>query len=142
MNPFGNGQFQMYVMGVNYTIWYVWKLIFMQHKCICAGRNSHTSMIAPLPICSEKLIIVGLSQYYGGGPHCNTEYCYFCFLVFFFLPKDLRSKHHRSWQNNWRLIYAPLRFLFYVVTQVFNFYVRVEEGRDIIFTFTALFSYF
>ena len=37
-------------------------------------------MTAPLPVCSAKLSIVGLSQYYGGGPRWNPECCSFPFL--------------------------------------------------------------
>ena len=37
-------------------------------------------MTAPLPVCSAKLSIVGISQYYGERPRWNTEFCYFCCL--------------------------------------------------------------
>ena len=37
-------------------------------------------MTALLPICSAKLRIVGLTQYYGREPRWNHEYCCFCFL--------------------------------------------------------------
>ena len=36
------------------------------------GRaNDHTSLTAPLPVCSAKLSKLGLGQYYGGGPRWN-----------------------------------------------------------------------
>jgi hypothetical protein len=31
------------------------------------GRNDHTTVTAPLPVCSAKLSTVGPGQYYGGG---------------------------------------------------------------------------
>ena len=37
--------------------------------------NDHTSMTAPLPVCSAKLSMLGLGQYYGGGPRWNPECC-------------------------------------------------------------------
>ena len=33
----------------------------MYPRSFCAGRNDHTTMTAPLPVCSAKLSIVGLS---------------------------------------------------------------------------------
>ena len=46
----------------------------------CADRSNHTMMTEPLTVCSAKLSIVGLSQYYGGGPRWNPECCSFCCL--------------------------------------------------------------
>ena len=41
-----------------------------------ADRNKHTTMTTPLPVCLDKLSIVGLCFYYGGGPHWNP-WCYY-----------------------------------------------------------------
>jgi hypothetical protein len=43
------------------------------------GRNDHTKVTAPLPVCSAKLSTVG-PGYYGGGP-CWNPWC--CSFVFF-----------------------------------------------------------
>ena len=45
--------------------------------CMECIRNDHTTMTAPLPVCSAKLSIVWPGQYYGGGPRCNTRCCSF-----------------------------------------------------------------
>ena len=37
--------------------------------------NDHISMTAPHPVCSVKLSMFGLGQYYGGGPRWNPECC-------------------------------------------------------------------
>ena len=38
-----------------------------------ADMNNHTTMTAMLPVFSEKLSIVIISYYYGGGPDWNHE---------------------------------------------------------------------
>ncbi len=43
------------------------------------ARNDHTIMTAPLPVCSAKLSMIWLRQYYGGGPRWNLQCCSFVF---------------------------------------------------------------
>jgi hypothetical protein len=54
-----------------------------------SGSDDHTTMTAPLPVCSAKLSIVGPGQYYGGGPRWNPGCCRstfrFCSLFSFHL---------------------------------------------------------
>ena len=59
-------------------------------------RNDHTTMTAPLPVCSAKLSIVGPGQYYGGGPRWNPR-C--CSLFASFLPA---KPNHQSETKNTR----------------------------------------
>ena len=40
-------------------------------------RKNHTTTTAPLPVCSVKLSIIWISQYYIGGPRWNPECYYF-----------------------------------------------------------------
>ncbi len=45
--------------------------------CRVFVRNDHTTMTAPLPVCSAKLTIGGPGYYYGGGPRWNPGCCSF-----------------------------------------------------------------
>ena len=49
--------------------------LVIQHNEPQQDRNDHTTMTAPLPVCSAKLSMFGLGQYYGGGPRWNPECC-------------------------------------------------------------------
>ena len=130
----------MYGMGVDYTIQYCLLLSFMQKKYSCACRKDHTTMKAPLAVCSSKLSIFSLIQYYGGIIQWNSECCYFC------CPKYYRGKHHRqnnrTWKQNGTLTNASLVFVVQRVTYVLNFDAMGEGGkRDHIYIHCLVFLF-
>ena len=69
-----------------FLFFYFWNMFesFMQQESFDVVGNDHTSMTAPLPVCSAKLSMLGLSQYYGGGPRWNPECCSLFFFLFLF----------------------------------------------------------
>ena len=123
MHHFRRGEFHMHGMGVDYSIQYCLLVSFMLPKWSSACRNDHTILTALLPVCSAKLNIVRISQYYCGGPSCDPECGYLCCLLFFQTAQGMAIEYTL---NN-----EPLMFVVQGVTQVLNFHVIREGGKKI-----------
>ena len=70
----------------------------MQSRNSRNNGNDHTSMTAPLPVCSAKLSMLGLGQYYGGGPRWNPQCCslFAGTFQFHFFPLIFKNQHPGS----------------------------------------------
>ena len=92
-------------------------------------RNDHTTMTAPLPVCSAKLSIVGPGQYYGGGPRWNPRCCSFAFLALLLLLFTLLGSEpiHYTFHSRHCIILSSFQHPFFMKHTSFVAFVSISR---------------
>ena len=115
-----------------------WKVGCIVISCTFIGRdsahdsrNDHTIMTAPLPVCSAKLSMIWLGQYYGGGPRWNPQCCSFAILMVGLPVCDILVLHlYTSWFCLYRMnfIFLVKKLLLIFVQMGCHGWARVGMG--------------